>query len=473
MSQKINNRHYQFDAWLRKANKCRSFMSGEEVVKDEKTKFLPRLSGQTTTEYNAMLDRTLFYGASKRTKMALSGAVNRKHPVVTMDSQYEDYLKDIALQEIPFNVFAKQATDEVLTTGRFVVCIDWDEGLQRPYARSYPGESLINFRYANYYGRQILSLVVLEETKEIESDADPFTIELLTCYRVKALIDGVYTEQVWVAKDKKANDFVLVEEYVPTRNGKALDFIPVVVLNTSQLGCEFEESMLNDLVSVNIQHYITSADIGTVLHFSALPTLTITGIDGRTLDDGDPIRLGSTNSIILPPGASASVLEFSGSSASAIRQHLADLEHRMAVLGARLLDPSNVSPATATAEIVKAASETTALRSLAQTLDAGLSRVLSTMIWWSGNDNPEVEVALNKDFLSSRMAPSELTAMTDAYLKGGLSAEAYMHQLHLGEMLPPNVDKDAEIKRLNDRPVDTDGMRMRTERNTGPEVTNG
>lgn len=467
MSYKVNHLHNQYSDWAEKANKCRTFMSGEEMVKREGEKYLPKLSGQTTQEYNQMRDRTLFYAASKRTKMALSGAVHRKNAVVTVDSGYEEYLNDITLTETPFNVFAKEATDEILTTGRFVICTDWDEAMQRPYLRGYNGESLINFRYVSHYGKQILSLVVLQETAETESDNDPFTTEYLNVYRVKVIIDGVYHDQLYGPTDKQGKNFELLQDIVPLRNGAALDFIPITIINTSSLSCHFEESMLNDLVDVNRMHYLSTSDLGIILHFAALPTLTITGV--TTMDDSDPIRLGSTNSIILPAGCTASILEFSGSSATAIRQHLQDLENRMATLGARLIQTAQISPATSTAEIIKSASETTALRALTQTLDSGFEKALKQMIYWAGVDVPNVNVDLNKDFLSNKLSPSELTALTDAYLKGGLSPASYFSALEKGEMIPADIDKAAEIERLENKEQDNDGMNMRSQRNQGPD----
>jgi hypothetical protein len=468
MSYKVNHLHTEYQDWATKAGKCRTFMAGEDAIKKEAETYLPRLSGQTIQEYRQMKDRTMFYAAAKRTKMALSGAIHRKDAVVSIDAGYEDYLKDITLTNTPFNVFAKDATDEILVTGRFVICTDWDEGMQRPYLRGYNGESLINFRYANHYGKQILTLAVLQETKETESDSDPFTTEYVTCYRVKVLINGIYHDQLYAPTDKKGSKFELVQDIVPSRNGAPLNFIPITVVNTNNISCYFEESMLNDLVDLNRSHYLSAADIGIVLHFSALPTLTITGV--TTMEDSEPIRLGSTNSIILPPGATASILEFSGASSTAIRQHLQDLENRMATLGARLLQTAQISPATSTAEIIKAASETTALRALAQNLDTGLEQAISQMIWWSGVDTPTVDVNLNKDFLSSKLSPSELTSLSDAYLKGALNAESYFSALSTGEMIPANIDKDAEIKRLENMNLNTDGMNVRSQRNQGPDT---
>jgi hypothetical protein len=229
--------------------------------------------------------------------------------------------------------------------------------------------------------------------------------------------------------------------------------------------------MLSDLVSVNIQHFIVSADQASLLHFSCLPTLVLTGVDSGSIDDDTPIRLGSTSSIILGPGMDAKIVEFAGTSAVQIRQHLIDLESKMSILGAKLLNPTAVNANTATAEIVKTAAEQTSLSSLTQTLDIGLSRILSIMLWWAGNETAEAQVSLNKDFLSSKLSPGQLTSLVDAFIKGGLSAEVFLYQLEQGEMLMPQFDKDAELKRLTSLPTDKEGMNMRTERDQGPDTT--
>ena len=472
MSFTINAKHYEYESWSNNARKCRAFMGGEAVVKAAGEEFLPRLTGQPKKEYESYLYRALFYGAARRTRSALSGGIHRRPPVVDIPSSYQNFLDDITLQETPFNLLAKQVTDEVLTTGKIGVCIDFDDLSGRPYCRTYTGESIINIRTANHYGQQVLVMCVLEEFRDEEHDDDPFTIERRKYFRVKLLDNGVYKEQIWKTTDKKETKFALVEEYTPTRNGATLDFIPVVIINTSQIGPHiFEESMLSDLVSVNIQHFITSADMGMIMHLSGLPTLVLTGIDSGSLDDDTPIRLGSTTSIILPPGADAKIVEFSGASAGSVRQFLIDLESRMAVLGARLLDPTAVSAATATTEIVKTAAEQTSLGSLTQTLDIGLSKILNIMMWWAGNETAQAKVSLNKDFLSSKLSPSQLASLVDAFIKGGLSAEVFLHQLEQGEMLPPQFDKDAEAKRLTSLPDDKEGMNMRTERDQGPDTT--
>lgn len=471
MSFKINAKHYEYHNYARKARKCRAFMAGELEVKDAGEEFLPKLSGQTKKEYEAMIARTLFYGASRRTRSALSGGIHRRPPTVDIPAGYDDWLSDITLQQTPFNIFAKQVTDEVLTTGKYVICVDYDELSGRPYCRGYTGESLINARTAHYYGQEVLVMVVLEEWRDEEKDGDPFTIERVKYWRVKLLEDGVYKEQVWKSADKKEKEFVFIEEYTPTRNGQTLDYIPIVIVNTSQLGAHFEDSMLADLVNVNHQHYIFSADQGSLLHYSSLPTLVLTGVDSGSLEDGEPIRLGTTSSIILPPGADAKIVEAVGASNNAVRQHLIDLEAKQAVLGARLLDPTAVNANTATAEVVKTAAEQTSLSALTQTLDAGLSKLLELMFWWSGNETAQPQVSLNKDFLSSKLSPSQLTSLTDAYIKGGLSAEVYLYQLEQGEMLPPQFDMEAETERLTSLPTEKEGMNMRTERDQGPDTT--
>ena len=42
---------------------------------------------------------------------------------------------------------------------------------------------------------------------------------------------------------------------IPTIQGRTLEYIPFVVINTTSLGCDYEDSPLLDLVNMNINHY--------------------------------------------------------------------------------------------------------------------------------------------------------------------------------------------------------------------------
>ena len=427
----VNTFHPNFSHWYAKASRDRIFIAGEEEVKNAGEYFLPRLSAQTTNEYQSMLDRTLFFGAARRTHSALLGLVHRKAATVECDGATRELVDNMDMtKDGHFDVFAKTVTSELLTCGRAIICVDYDDLQQRPYAKLYRGDCLINQRYD--YSTGALSMVVLSETHEVP--VDEFDTQYVLKYRVKRLIDGQLVDQLYAPDDK--NNYYLEYETVPLRQGLPLDFIPVTVINNNGLGCaEYEDSILHDLISVNINHYQTSADLGTVLHFSALPTLTITGVND--VDNSAPVHLGSTSAILLPAGTDAKILEFTGSSASQLKEHLQELEARMSVLGSRILNSQESRPQTATAESIRSAAEQTTLHGVVTTLEHGLEHVIKDMMFWNGNEDADCIVAFNRDYNANKLDAAMLSSLTKAHMDGAIDRPTYLYNLEQGELLPP------------------------------------
>ena len=439
---KVNTYHPNYHHWYAKANKDRMFLAGEEEVKNAGEYFLPRLSGQTKTEYHSMLDRTLFFGAARRTHSALLGLVHRKPAVIEIDQQYRPLTENMDLsKDGHFDIFAKDVTSELLSVGRAVICVDYDDMAQRPYASLYKGDCLINQRYDDMTGE--LSLAVLSEVHEVP--IDEFETAYVTKYRVKKIENGIFIDCLYAPDDK--GDYYLESEMIPQRLGSPLTYIPMTVINNTGLGCtNYEDSILHDLISVNVNHYQTSADLSTVLHFSALPTLTITGVSDT--DTHAPVHLGSTSAILLPPGTDAKILEFTGSSASQLKEHLQELEARMSVLGSRILNSQESRPQTATAESIRSAAEQTTLHGVVSTIEHGIEHVIKDMMYWDGAEDAEVIVRFNRDYNANKLDASMLASLTKAFNEGAIDRDTYLYNLEQGEMLPPahNNNKTSVVK---------------------------
>mgnify|MGYP003123136509 CR=1 FL=1 len=428
----VNQPTHEHEHWEAKATKDRMFLAGEESVKNAGEYFLPKLSGQATYEYRSMLDRTLFFNAARRTHSALLGLVHKKPVEVEVPAGGEDFTKSMDLSmNGHFDMFAKQVTDELLQVGRVGVAVDYDNISGRPYAVTYRGEDIISATYADRHSVSDYSRIVLCEHEKVETE-DEFEEKFVKIFRVKKLTPTGMVEEIYRSKDQK--EYFLDETIVPTRNGQPLDRIPFVIFATNGCYAEYQESLLHDIISVNVQHYITSADLGTVLHFSALPTLVISGVQGEQ-DDTTPIRLGSTSAIMLPPSVDSKILEFTGASAAQLRSHLRELEQRMAVLGSRVLQPDQ-RPQTATAESIKSASEMTSLQGMVSSLSHGMKHVLDYMLWWS-NLPEESLVRFNTDFNVQKLEAGQLAALTKALIDGAIDQETFMHNLKQGELLPP------------------------------------
>ena len=250
----VNQPTHEHEHWEAKATKDRMFLAGEESVKNAGEYFLRRLSGQTNNEYQAMLDRSLFFNAARRTHSALLGLVHRKPVEVKVPEGGEDFIHSMDLSmNGHFDQFAKQVTDEVLQVGRVGVAIDYDDISARPYACMYKGEDIISVQYADRHSVSDYSRIVLQEYEKIFSD-DEFEERYTKIYRVKKLTEIGMVEEIYRSKDEKS--YFLDETIVPTKNGQPLDRIPFVIFGTNGCYAEYQESLLHDIISVNIQHYI-------------------------------------------------------------------------------------------------------------------------------------------------------------------------------------------------------------------------
>jgi len=180
-----------------------------------------------------------------------------------------------------------------------------------------------------------------------------------------------------------------------------------------------------------------------------LPTPYATGVDSYGQDkETTPLRIGSTNMLMLPQGATVGMLEFTGAGVGSLRQYLNDVENKMGKLGARLLEKPSAQPETAETTSIRQAAEGSALITVVESVDAGITQALKYCADYMGINIDEVEVELNRDFISAQIDSKSLIDMIKAYQDGGISEETLYYQLHKGEVLPPDHDKQKEIQRL-------------------------
>ena len=442
-----NNTHPNYNNWAHKAAKTRTVIAGEEAVKSAGEMFLPHLNGLSGREYDDYKERAQFYNASRRTLSALVGSVFRRGATFTRPAELDDVINDIDLDGTTANHFTKQILKEVLTVGRHGILVDYDETQKRPYCNHYIGETIINHRMGMHNGILQLEMVVLAESKETIDSQDEFETSHQTCYRVLRLQEGVYTQQIYYVDGNRTN---AGEITIPTIQGRTLDYIPFVVINTTSLGCDYEDSPLLDLVNMNINHYKFSADIGHSLHFTALPTPYATGVDnyGGESKEATPLRIGSTNMLMLPQGSSVGMLEFSGAGVNSLRQYLNDCEGKMGKLGARLLEKPSAQPETAETTSIRQAAEGSALITVVESVDAGITMALKYCADYMNIDIDSVDAELNRDFIDAKMNSKSLIELIQAYQTGGISEETLYYNLHKGEILPPDHNRTEEITRL-------------------------
>lgn len=447
----VDSKHLSYATSMAWWMRCRDANAGSDAIKAKRIEYLPRLSGQTDTEYDGYLKRALFYPATDRTVMGLTGMVTRREPTIISPDAIEPHLDDITLTGVTLPEFSQRMLTELLIVGRGGVLVDLPSKATenaRPYWVSWTTEQIINWRTGRGpNGEQRLTLLVLHEKVAADAQVDPFTETLIDQYRMLALVNNTYVVTLW-RKAADNNTWISQPPVVPTRRGKPLDFIPFVFAGTRSIEPTIDKPPLLDLVDVNLSHYLSSADLEHGRHYTALPTPWITGFTDPT-GTGAAMTIGSANAwTFTSPEAKVGMLEFTGAGLKELVTALDSKERMMAMLGARMLEQQPRVQETASAVILRQSGEQAVLATIAATLSSALSKALTWHTWWSGFELEKLDdqplVTLNSDFVDATMNAQEVTALMGLWQAGAISYDTFYYNLQRGEWARPSITVEQE-----------------------------
>jgi len=456
---KVDSHHPLYDSMSDSWQSCRDCVAGQKAIHAAGERYLPKLTDQTDSDYQAYKTRAQFFNATWRTISALSGMIFRRPPVIDVAPSVEPYLDDVTMSGISFHILAQRATLEVLTTGRLGVLVDYPqqsvEGMTladaqklnlRPSMNTYPAESIINWKTTWSRNRTVLSMVVLTESAALEPDNE-FEHKTETRYRVLDLFNNQYHVRVFRINDKKEDEQV-GKDLFPLMNGKPLDFIPFYFIGVDDMTPEIDDPPLNDLVDLNLDHYRLDADYKHGLHFTGLPTPVVAGYTRE--NENEKLYVGSSSAwVFSDPRAKATYLEYTGQGLSAIQAAKASDEQNMAILGARLLSSEKKAVETAQTAQIHRAGESSILSAISSTISIGLTMALNTFCEWAGSPG-KWSVVLNDEFMPPEVTPQELAEWLKGWQMGapGFSDQGLFDILQKREVVMPGVTLKEEQERI-------------------------
>lgn len=444
-----NSRHPSYLFYQPQWQRCHDAMAGTDAVKGAGEVYLPRPSGMAPRDYQAYKARPAWFGASARVQQGLKGLIFREPPEITIPARLAEDIKDVTRTGIGLETFSDHAVGQHLETGRIGILIDLPQeeqtaNLVRPQWRLYRAGQIINW----WQGRTATGgvgyvRVVLEE--EVDSldpvyPHDTYRHADLLQWRELVIEDGVYIVRLWRRPSGSSTEFVLVDEHVPLRRGTPLDFLPFDVQNADTSDAILSPPPLLDVVDINLSHYRTSADYEHELHMTSLSTLWITGWDYTEKD----ISVGGLTALIIPEAeARVGYAEVTGHGLQAKLDKLKADEARMAVLGARLLEPQQRIVEAAETHQLRQNAETSIMEAYADAVSGLLTKALRWHAWWAGvtekQNDETISLTLNTDFLPTKVDAQTLTALVSAWQAGALTQEDLYENLRQGSLLAPGV----------------------------------
>ena len=468
-----NTQHAKYGSFLPLWKKARDTVQGEEAVKAAGSTYLPHLSEQDSTEYEAYKKRALFFSATGRTVDGLSGAIRRKPTKIEFPN--EDDLKHIGRAKESREQMEGVTIREVLSVGRLGLLVDAPaEDGAPPYVSIYYAEDIINWREDLIAGRKVPTMVVLLERLEQADPKDPYKVEEVVQYRCLHLgtkpaysdktramdfapgysesdvKQPFYYQEVW-REDKqstKPDKLTFIERIVPKMTGGRLwREIPFVFVNSTDTDPCPSEPPLLDLVNVNLSHYRTSADLEHGRHWTALPTPWFAGFKFA-----GPVKIGSGICHTTDdPSAHAGMLEFTGAGLGHLKEAIAEKERQMAALGSRLLEPQKAAQEAAEAIRLRTAGEQSALALISKTLSNAWTQVLHWLWTWTQTSDAgadKIVCTLNTDFGISGLDSAQMTSMMAAVQGGLMSFDTWFFNLQRAEVIPDDVTVEDERERI-------------------------
>ena len=438
--------HKEYDELSPVWERCSDAVDGQRAIHKARTAYLAKLKDEDEDGYCARLGRSDFFNATWRTISGLVGMAFRKEPTAEVPTAIEPFLDDIDLAGTSLNAMAKDLVEDVLEYGRIGIMVDHPErpanvtalsksaaeqlGL-RPTLQVYGAESIINWRYGRVNGSTVLTMVVLKECELIQ--VSEFEAKEEDRYRVLDLDEtGVYRQRVFRIDDKGNDE--LVSEVFPMMNGKPMPFVPFYIIGANGIATETDEPPLIDLVDANIAHYQLNSDYRHGLHFTGLPT---PWVSGYAQDSTNPASfyIGSKSAWVFPdPQAKVGFLEFSGQGLNALKEAIAALEQRMAILGARMIADETSQVETLGATQIKRQGENSVLSAIVIAVSAVIEKALGVMSEWAGGSGPVV-FKISREFMPVPMTAQDLTALVGAWQNGALSEAELFDLFKRGDLI--------------------------------------
>ena len=492
-----NSTHLDYDANIAAWQRARDVFAGEDAVKAAGEKYLPRLDCQDDTEYRAYKNRASFFNASARTADGFVGLIFRRDPTFKLpdanngiSAALTEFVEDADMLGTSLSAFSKKLVTEIINVGRAGTLIDWNEETeQRAYAVAYTAEDIINWHTERVNGRNVLTLVVLQETcQKPAANSDSFVPETIQQLRVLKLVpsqnqsdstksDWSYQVEIWQLLPKsqgsgsglatfsfwngffgngqkfsQANkEWKLVDTITPLRLGKPLPLIPFVFHGPRHSLPDVDKIPLADIIAKNLDHYRLDADYKHGMHFTALPTAWVSGFDKNA-----SLRIGSSTAWVAEaPGATAGYLEFHGQGLTTFERAMDRDEQLMAVLGTRMLESRKRVGETAAAIELRQSGENSILNTVSLSISSSLTQVLRWVYWWNSTEpipdaiGPDlVLVTLNNDFSITGMSALEITALVAAWQAGAISQATMLDLFRAGEVIAPGRTNEEEINLL-------------------------
>lgn len=446
----LSSTHPQYnlmtESWQLMSDACAS----ESYMHGLGERYVPKLSGQTDSQYAAYVRRASFVAFTKRTLEAFHGMVMRKSvhvdgfKSINVDgkgSTLDKYVSDLVQAYLKFGRCGT-LVDTPNTNGEILSVADAIERNIFPRLSLYTHSNILDWNTKVINNVEVLSYVKLREIIDV-MDENNLTHDEQYRYRILDLVEKrgkyVYRQRIFDNEEQQVGD-----DIYPKCRRRFLTFIPFYIHG----GLTVQYPPLLSIAEQNVHHYMLDADLKHGLHFVAIPTPWCSGVDEKS----KPKSIGPTSLWAFEdPNARCGMLEFTGAGLSQIRDAKQDIIEIIVTLASRVIAPEKSSnDESALAASIRSNSETSSLAGMIDSLSGDLTNAVRTMVWWNGGRADKVNVGINKDFMPSNLSGTDVLSYVTAWIKGSISYQSLFWVLKNGEIIKGDRTIEDELKDITE-----------------------
>ncbi len=434
--------------------------AGRESLNTNRATYFVKLDTQSDEQFEAMIAMAPMYILYPKVVDGFSGTVFSKAPVikgVTFGDKQKELNKNCDMLGNSIDKFSEKIINTVFEDGFCASLNDYSDTASRPFLRFIAPHQFISFRTSSVEGYPVITQFIYVEEVEVDDPANEFSVEVRNRYIVLDLSDDNYRVRRYVASSEKSARTGDVEQMIqegediyPKKDGKFFKILPVTIHGINQNNFSIGKSPLQDISDMNISVMQRTVDQTYMLHWTALPTPWITGVD----DEDAPSSIGPSKAWqISSPEAKVGMLEFSGNSARAHQDFIDNLKDIMASMGAQILKKEGVSRETATSVLVRTAAQTSLISTLVNNVSGQIQNTLKIFFEWNSTkvDN-DFSYKLNDDFIKVDMEPNAQIALVKSWLDGAISHRTMFDKMKEGELIDTNTTFDEELAEIKLNP---------------------
>lgn len=421
----------------------RDAVEGEDKIKKEGELYLPIKSGTAALAVDEPLIAKKAYEAYKLraefpelvspTIRGSVGVIVDQEPKIELPTSMEPLIERATRDGLTIMSLFRRICLEIMTTGRFGL-LPGLTSAGNPYIATYVTEAITNW---DENEEQITDFTMLDESRLA---LDRASGEWGQVYQFRELYieEGQYRQRLWTSTDGQTWS---AEEQpgatLPPRNGvrRAYAELPFVFINTNDLTSSPDDIPLYGLAKLAVRVYRLDADYTFAMHMTSEPTPWVNGFadPGAAVEAGDvPTTLGSSKIWVLGENAQAGFMEFTGAGIAAQAEAIDSALQRAVLFGANMLADGKKSAESGDALKLRMGSQTSTLRTIAETAASGLERALKNIATWLGEDPNKVSVKPNTDFFDQTLNPQDITALVAGWMAEAYSKQTLFERLQKG-----------------------------------------